>query len=227
MTPKKPAGDGRTAAATAKWQRSKRLRISSGLVGLSSAAIVSVYTVGYARTQAAEDQLTAAVPAAVVAQAPAQTNGRAPGPLAPSASSPTPSAARPNQVAPTSTPSTARPQQVAPTSTPSAARPQQAAPTAAPRPTQVAAQGGYRDGTYVGSGNSRHGGVAVTVVVAGGKITSAQITNCQTRYPCSKISSLPGQVIARQSAQVNYVSGATDSSTAYRQAVANALAQAT
>lgn len=214
MTPKKPAGDGRMAAAAAKSQRSKRIRFSSGLVGLSSAAIVAVYAAGYARTQAAEDQMTAPAPAAVVAQAPAQTNGRAAGSLGPAASTPIPSAARPQQVAPYG-------------STPSAARPQQAAPTATPKSAQAPAQGAFRDGTYTGSGNSRHGGIGVTVVVAGGKITSAQITNCQTRYPCSKISALPGQVVARQTAQVNYVSGATDSSTAYRQAVANALAQAT
>jgi uncharacterized protein with FMN-binding domain len=216
MTPKKPAGDGRTAAVVSKWRRGKRGRISNGLVGLSSAAIVSVYAVGYVRTQAAEDRLTAPIPAAAVAQATAQTDSRPASPTPPSAPTPAPFAARRQQVAPPVT-----------TPTPSAARPQQAAPTPTPRAAQAPAQSGYRDGTYTGSGNSRHGGMAVTVVVAGGKITSAEITNCQTRYPCSKVGALPGQVVARQTAQVNYVSGATDSSTAYRQAVANALAQAT
>ena len=85
---------------------------------------------------------------------------------------------------------------------------------------------GYRDGTYAGSGNSRHGGVTVRLVVSGGKITSAAITSCQTRYPCSQISSLQGQVLSRQSAKIDHVSGATDSSNAYRQAVTAALAQA-
>jgi uncharacterized protein with FMN-binding domain len=62
--------------------------------------------------------------------------------------------------------------------------------------------------------------------VQGGQITSAEITNCGTRYPCSRIATLPGQVIARQGAAVNYVSGATDSSVAFRAAVVAALAQA-
>jgi len=62
--------------------------------------------------------------------------------------------------------------------------------------------------------------------VQGGQIRSAEITGCGTRYPCSRIANLPGQVITRQSAAVDYVSGATDSSTAFRGAVVAALAQA-
>jgi uncharacterized protein with FMN-binding domain len=84
----------------------------------------------------------------------------------------------------------------------------------------------YQDGTYVGVGNSRHGSIQATVVVSGGKIVSAAITGCGTRYPCSKVSMLPGDVVARQGPPVNYVSGATDSSQAYTSAVANALARA-
>ncbi|MBK7328069.1 MAG: FMN-binding protein [Dehalococcoidia bacterium] len=66
----------------------------------------------------------------------------------------------------------------------------------------------------------------MTVVVSGGRIVSAEITSCQTKYPCSKVSSLPAQVITRQSASVNSISGATDSSRAYASAVAAALAKA-
>ncbi|MEP7215096.1 MAG: FMN-binding protein [Anaerolineaceae bacterium] len=84
----------------------------------------------------------------------------------------------------------------------------------------------YRDGTYTGSGNGRHGGITISLVVSGGKIASVGITSCQTRYPCSQIAALPAQVISRQSANIDHVSGATDSSTAYRQAVAAALGQA-
>ena len=43
---------------------------------------------------------------------------------------------------------------------------------------------GYRDGTYSGLGNSRHGSIEVALVVSGGKISDVQITQCLTRYPC-------------------------------------------
>jgi uncharacterized protein with FMN-binding domain len=64
------------------------------------------------------------------------------------------------------------------------------------------------------------------VVVQNGRIVSARITNPTTRYPTSRIATLPGAVVAQQGANVNYVSGATDSSMAYLDAVATALAQA-
>ena len=84
----------------------------------------------------------------------------------------------------------------------------------------------YRDGTYTGTGNSRHGGMQVTVVIKGGKITSANVTSCGTRYPCSDVDPLIGAAISRQSVPVNHVSGSTDSSQAYRQALTSALKQA-
>ncbi len=92
--------------------------------------------------------------------------------------------------------------------------------------TATTASGTYKDGTYVGVGTSRHGSIQATVVVEGGKIVSAEITGCGTKYPCSKVASLPGQVVARQTATVNVISGATDSSRAYMGAVSAALAQA-
>ncbi len=60
----------------------------------------------------------------------------------------------------------------------------------------------------------------------GGKITAAKISQCLTRYPCLMIGALPGEVVAQQSATVDFVSGATDSSTAFKDAVTNALAKA-
>ncbi len=84
----------------------------------------------------------------------------------------------------------------------------------------------YKDGTYTSVGTSRHGSIQATVVVQNGRIVSAQITGATTRYPTSRIASLPGQVVSKQSASVNYISGATDSSQAYLSAVASALTQA-
>jgi uncharacterized protein with FMN-binding domain len=95
--------------------------------------------------------------------------------------------------------------------------------TSTPTPTP---QRAYKDGTYAGWGSSRHGDIEATVVIAGGRIVSTAITQCLTRYSCSWIAALPGQVISRQSADVDYVSGATQSTNAFYYAVADALAQA-
>jgi uncharacterized protein with FMN-binding domain len=152
-------------------------RISRKLVALSSAAILSVYSIGYVRTQAAEQQLTA---------------GTVPQPAQPDAAG----------------------QGSAP-----------AAPTA--QVTQAPTKSGaYRDGTYTGSGSSRHGGIEASVVISGGKISSVQITQCLTRYPCSWIADLPGEVVSAQSVKINMVSGATDSSRAFIGAVTQALSYA-
>jgi uncharacterized protein with FMN-binding domain len=96
-------------------------------------------------------------------------------------------------------------------------------PNATPAP---GTSGAYRDGTYLGTGTSRHGSIEATVTVSGGKIAAVEISQCLTRYSCSRISALPPEVVARQSAKVDYISGATDSSRAFAQAVANALAAA-
>lgn len=166
----------------------------AGLIGLSAAAIVSVYTVGYVHTSADEPPMLVA---ALETPAPAQTQ---------------PPVARATR----STGSTA------PRAT--------ATPVTAATPTPIATTGSasvaYLDGTYTGVGTSRHGSIEATVVVKSGKIVSAEISSCQTKYPCSKVAGLPGQVVARQTATVNFVSGATDSSRAYAGAVSAALAKA-
>lgn len=93
-------------------------------------------------------------------------------------------------------------------------------------PTTTDASATYKDGTYTGSGTSKHGGVTVAVVIKNGVITSATITASNTRYPIARIAALPGEVVAAQSAGIDLVSGATDSSTAFQTAVASALALA-
>lgn len=84
----------------------------------------------------------------------------------------------------------------------------------------------WKDGIYSGWGTSRHGDIEASVEISGGKITSAFISQCLTRYPCSWISRLPPQVVERQSAQVDYVSGATQSTNAFYYAVMEALSKA-
>jgi uncharacterized protein with FMN-binding domain len=85
----------------------------------------------------------------------------------------------------------------------------------------------YKDGTYSGTGASRRGDVSVSVTISAGRITAVNLTKVATEYPASAIASLPAQVVAKQSAQVNGVSGATYSAQAFRGAVQAALQQAT
>jgi uncharacterized protein with FMN-binding domain len=83
-----------------------------------------------------------------------------------------------------------------------------------------------KDGTYLGWGSSRHGDIQASVVIEGGRIASATIAQCLTRYSCSWIAALPPQVVARQSPNVDYVSGATQSTNAFYDAVVDALTKA-
>lgn len=110
-------------------------------------------------------------------------------------------------------------------SAPRAVEPVVPAPVPAPPPPAVR-QSLYKDGTYEGWGTSRHGDIGVSVVIQDGRIASAVIAQCRTRYPCSWISQLPGQVVSRQSPNVDYVSGATQSVNAYYTAVVEALSRA-
>jgi uncharacterized protein with FMN-binding domain len=64
------------------------------------------------------------------------------------------------------------------------------------------------------------------LTVANGRIGSVSITRSTLQYPVRDIAGLPGQVVQRQTAQVDIVSGATYSSQAFRTAVSQALAQA-
>jgi uncharacterized protein with FMN-binding domain len=84
----------------------------------------------------------------------------------------------------------------------------------------------YKDGTYTGEGMNHIGSVSVSVTINNGKIEGVKITDCTTSYPESKIDKLPQQVVARQSSNVDNVSGATESTNDFITAVMNALSQA-
>jgi uncharacterized protein with FMN-binding domain len=60
-------------------------------------------------------------------------------------------------------------------------------------------------------------------VVQDGRIVSAEITQCLTLYSCSVIAALPPQVLSRQSAYVDLISGATESADAFANAIFRAL----
>ncbi|MEK5495950.1 FMN-binding protein [Bacillus sp. FSL M8-0077] len=83
-----------------------------------------------------------------------------------------------------------------------------------------------KDGTYSGTGSNEIGSISVSVTIQQGNITSVEITSDNTRYGQSSISSLPNEVVIRQSADVDTVSGATLSTQDFETAVAQALEQA-
>ena len=63
-------------------------------------------------------------------------------------------------------------------------------------------------------------------MIEDGRIASATIAQCLTRYSCDVIAKLPPQVAQRQSPDVDYVSGATQSTDAFYYAVVEALYKA-
>lgn len=99
-------------------------------------------------------------------------------------------------------------------------------PTDSTAQTAAADRGPYRDGVYFGWGSSRHGDIQASVEIRDGRIYAATVSQCLTRYSCSWISMLPGQVVSRQSPETDVISGATQSSDAFYYAVVEALKQA-
>jgi uncharacterized protein with FMN-binding domain len=211
---------------------------------LSSAAVFSVYAAGYLRTRDAAERFTREsnerrrpiTPAVVAALAPkvdtpiaaqAQTVSEL-GVAKPSKPAPKKvardtvsghadslAASRP-LAAEIQTPSTPAP---APTPAP-------AADTAAAQPEKQEKPRALKDGLYLGWGTSRHGDIEAAVEIKEGKIASAFISQCLTRYSCSWIAPLPPQVVKRQSPEVDFVSGATESTNAFYYAVVEALKKA-
>ncbi len=227
--------------------------MSHGLVALGSAAVLTVYTAGYARTRDAADQLDAAQRHRPVVPAPAPVHD------APIAAAPTPAPIatpakpRARELAPRTsgsealppieakpvekTPAEKTPAEKTPTEktpaekppvekTPSpVATPVEATPTPAPSPAAPPAPKWF-DGSFTGWGRSRHGDIQATVAIENGKITYVAISICDTRYPCDVIAKLPGQVLERQSPEVDFVAGATESTNAFYYAVVEALKKA-
>ena len=218
-------------------------KVGNTLVGISFAAVLAVYSAGYARTRAAAEQFevqaerrpsasrpspaVAAVEARVVAGEKAvvgpartapvavnQTSRGADGVTAVSVVAPVESAPA---LAPVEVAVVAPVAAVQPAPTPTPAAPASPAPPAKPK---------WKDGAYTGWGTSRHGDIEAEVVIQAGKILNARISQCLTRYSCDVIDRLVPQVAQRQSPDVDYVSGATQSADAFYWAVTQALGKA-
>ena len=146
-------------------------------------------------------------PAPIVATAPAADDEST------TTSAPPPSPAQPQAAAPAQ--AAAAPQAPVPAPAP--------APTPAPAPQQNAA---FKDGTYYGWGSCRHGDIQAAVTIEAGRIVEARVERCLTRYSCNWVTPIPPRILAKQSTTYDYVSGATESSDAFQDAVAEALSQA-
>jgi uncharacterized protein with FMN-binding domain len=122
-----------------------------------------------------------------------------------------------------------------PASSPSPAptsKPATPAPTPAPTPLPTP-KGLYVNGTYTGSvADAYYGNVQVEAIINGGKLADVQFL----QYPDTHSTSvyinsqampyLKQEAIQAQSANVNIISGATDTSMAFQQSLGAALAQA-
>jgi uncharacterized protein with FMN-binding domain len=212
-------------------QKPSGKKVANSLVALSSAAVLAVYAAGYTRTRSA------------AAKFESQTNERRPALPAPPANVPATEELQPRVVAPavrlvlTPAKPEAAPTEAAPptpdprTPVPAVLTPEpapiaeQAPPPPPPVPAPPAAPV-WKDGSYTGWGTSRHGDIQASVIIEGGRIASATIAQCLTRYSCSVIEKLPPEVAQRQSPEVDYVSGATQSTNAFYYAVVEALNKA-
>lgn len=94
-------------------------------------------------------------------------------------------------------------------------------------------QGRYRNGTYTGdSADAYYGNVQVKVAIQGGQIADVQFLdypqdrNTSVRINARAMSALRQEAITAQSAPVDIVSGATETTGAFNQSLASALAQA-
>lgn len=86
----------------------------------------------------------------------------------------------------------------------------------------------YQDGTYTGTGQGQHGDYNVAVKVENNKIAAIDILeeHGSAAYPDTASQHIPGRILASQSTVVDAVSGATVSSHAIMDAVADALKKA-
>lgn len=201
------------------------------LLALGAAAVLAVYGAGFVRTQAAADRFEGerrrrrpVAPAAAV-HSPADVS--APAPLA---------AAVTEQAAPTAETAAKAKVGQKPDTTRAIAvaeRPKSNTPAPPVADTAIKAPADttrtfpdLKDGVYTGWGTSRHGDIESRVEIRNGRIVSASIAQCLTMYSVYWIAGLPPQVVKRQSPEVDFVGGATESTNAFYYGVLEALKKA-
>ena len=100
-------------------------------------------------------------------------------------------------------------------------------------PTPKAPTGQYVDGTYTGStANAYYGNIQVEAVISGGKLSNVIFLQSPSDRSTSRfinqqaMPELKAEAIQAQSANVDGVSGASDSSAAFKESLSSALSQA-
>lgn len=113
-------------------------------------------------------------------------------------------------------------------STPQAETAMAAAPQTLSVTPYSAPEGGYRDGTYYGTGTGFGGSIKVKVVIQNGKIVSISVVSApkETGSYLKKAKGIIQRILSKQSPNVDTVSGATYSSSGIREGVKKALKQA-
>ncbi len=203
-------------------------KISNSLLTLSSAAILAVYAAGYERTGPAADRFARQAEHRRAAAAPVSASVAGPAVLDEVSAAPSPSPKKGLRTVRETAPPTAVVAGAEPVVSfePKEEWVPAAAPVPEPAPAPVVPDRVYKDGTYLGWGYSRHGDIQAFVRIQDGRIVAAGIEKCWTRYSCSWIEHLPPQVVLRQSPDVDYVSGATQSVDAFYGGIVEALSKA-
>jgi uncharacterized protein with FMN-binding domain len=100
-------------------------------------------------------------------------------------------------------------------------------------PATTPVTGAYKDGSYTGSvANAYYGNIQVKAIIQGGKLTDVQFLQYPNDRPNSvsinddAMPALKQEAIQAQGAQVDVVSGATDTSEAFVESLGVALASA-
>lgn len=100
--------------------------------------------------------------------------------------------------------------------------------------TKKASSGQYADGTYTGTAaDAYYGYIQVKAVISGGKLTDVVFLQSPSDRSTSRyinqqaMPELKAEAIRAQSANVSGVSGASDSSAAFKESLASALSKAT
>ena len=220
-------------------------KVANSLVALSSAAVLAIYAAGYSRTRSAAEDLEAATQRRPVVPAPAPS--ASPGAAIPVAPSPAPVGSqvdtRLSSASPATTPavtpdpaeSTLEAREAVPEihrfAKDAAEAPSLSAAASTPEPPNAAPPAAvpaiaYKDGTYHGWGFSRHGDIYSFVVIEKGRVVHSGYDKCRTLWPCTLVDHLGPQVVSRQTAEVDYVSGATESGNAFYWGIVEALSKA-
>jgi uncharacterized protein with FMN-binding domain len=99
-------------------------------------------------------------------------------------------------------------------------------------PVATLPQGAFKDGTYTGTRTyNHHGYVQVEAVISGGKLLAVNFLEYPTKDESNRINKRAAPILSKeavsiQSSKVDTVSGATDTSGAFRKSLESALVQA-